>query len=63
VQKPSDTEALSYHFDDLVDGTGDSTQILGTKNVVFKNGELRYVSRDAYIPVSKIRVIANVVYD
>jgi hypothetical protein len=41
VQKPSDAEALAYHFDDLVDGTGDSTQILANENVVFKDGELR----------------------
>jgi hypothetical protein len=63
VQKPSDAEALSYHFDDLVDGTGDSTQILGNENVVFKDAELRYVhvTLTCDIPISKIRVIANVV--
>jgi hypothetical protein len=28
VDKPSDEEALQYHFADLVDGTGDSTNML-----------------------------------
>jgi hypothetical protein len=28
VDKASDEEALQYHFADLVDGTGDSTNIL-----------------------------------
>lgn len=28
VHKPTDLEALQYHFADLVDGTGDSTNVL-----------------------------------
>lgn len=28
VEKPTDDEALQYHFTDLVEGTGDSTNIL-----------------------------------
>jgi hypothetical protein len=48
VSKPSDTEALAYHFDDLVDGTGDSTNILSQSSVTFADAELRYVlARDA----------------
>lgn len=40
VDKSSDEEALQYHFADLVDGTGDSTNLLGQERAVFK--ELRY---------------------
>lgn len=29
VHKPTDEAALQYHFADLVDGTGDATNILG----------------------------------
>ncbi|KAF2641537.1 Mog1p/PsbP-like protein [Massarina eburnea CBS 473.64] len=29
VDKPTDEEALQYHFADLVDGTGDATNLLG----------------------------------
>jgi hypothetical protein len=32
VDKPSDMEALQYHFADLVEGTGDSTNILSQGN-------------------------------
>lgn len=28
VDKPTDAEALQYHFADLVDGTGDETNML-----------------------------------
>jgi hypothetical protein len=35
VDKPSDEEALQYHFADLVDDTGDSTNILQQEKVVF----------------------------
>lgn len=28
VEKPTDEEALQYHFHDLIEGTGDSTNIL-----------------------------------
>jgi hypothetical protein len=42
VHKPSNAEALQYHFADLIDGTGDSTTILAQEDVVFKH--LRYVS-------------------
>ncbi|KAH7394155.1 hypothetical protein DE146DRAFT_617170 [Phaeosphaeria sp. MPI-PUGE-AT-0046c] len=38
VDKSSDEEALQYHFADLVDGTGDSTNILGQERATF--GEL-----------------------
>jgi hypothetical protein len=49
VSKPSDTEALAYHFDDLVDGTGDSTTILSQSSVTFADAELRYVfARDTH---------------
>jgi hypothetical protein len=27
-EKPTDEEAMQYHFQDLVDGTGDSTNVL-----------------------------------
>jgi len=40
VDKPSDEEALQYHFQDLVDGTGDSTTILKQEDVKFGEGEL-----------------------
>jgi hypothetical protein len=33
VSKPSDEEALQYHFADLVDGTGDSTNIIAQERV------------------------------
>lgn len=39
VEKSSDEEALQYHFNDLVDGTGDSTNILEHGRATFK--ELR----------------------
>ncbi|KAF2259981.1 Mog1p/PsbP-like protein [Lojkania enalia] len=29
VEKSSDEEALQYHFQDLIDGTGDATNVLG----------------------------------
>ncbi|EAT80644.1 hypothetical protein HBI56_203880 [Parastagonospora nodorum] len=35
VDKPSDEEALQYHFSDLVDDTGDSTNILQQEKVTF----------------------------
>ena len=36
VDKPSDAEALQYHFSDLVDGTGDSTNLLRQESAVMK---------------------------
>lgn len=39
VEKSSDEEALQYHFADLVDGTGDATNILEQGRATFK--ELR----------------------
>jgi len=44
VDKPSDGEALQYHFADLVDGTGDKTMILSQEAVQFADPELKYVS-------------------
>ena len=32
VEKPTDAEALQYHFADLVDGTGDETNMLEQSN-------------------------------
>lgn len=32
VDKPTDEEALQYHFQDLVDGTGDATNMLDQAN-------------------------------
>ncbi|KAF1920365.1 hypothetical protein BDU57DRAFT_12326 [Ampelomyces quisqualis] len=37
VQKPTDEEALQYHFADLVEGTGDSTTILTQEKVTFNH--------------------------
>ncbi|KAF2679058.1 Mog1p/PsbP-like protein [Lentithecium fluviatile CBS 122367] len=36
VDKPTDLEALQYHFADLVDGTGDSTNVLGQGNATME---------------------------
>ncbi|USP73097.1 hypothetical protein yc1106_00371 [Curvularia clavata] len=37
VDKPSDEEALQYHFADLVDGTGDTTTIVAQGSAVMKS--------------------------
>lgn len=37
VDKPTDGEALQYHFADLVDGTGDSTNLLSQGSAQVKN--------------------------
>lgn len=36
VDKPSDDEALQYHFADLVDGTGDATSVIAQEKVCMK---------------------------
>jgi hypothetical protein len=41
VDKPTDAEALQYHFVDLVDGTGDATNILSEGGVEFADAELK----------------------
>jgi hypothetical protein len=35
VEKPTDVEALQYHFADLVDGTGDETNMLEQSHASF----------------------------
>jgi hypothetical protein len=42
VEKPSDAEALQYHYEDLVDGTGDGTEVV-KKAGEGKMGKMRYV--------------------
>lgn len=37
VDKPSDDEALQYHFADLVDGTGDATTIVAQGTAAMKS--------------------------
>ncbi|OAL46271.1 Mog1p/PsbP-like protein [Pyrenochaeta sp. DS3sAY3a] len=37
VNKPSDEEALQYHFADLVDGTGDATTLVNQGRAQIKN--------------------------
>jgi hypothetical protein len=37
VSKPSDEEALQYHFADLIEGTGDSTSIIAQERVEIKS--------------------------
>jgi hypothetical protein len=37
VSKPSDEEALQYHFSDVIEGTGDSTTLLAQEPASMKN--------------------------